>query len=79
MLRGIRRLFTSIALLWLAVAGLVWPSSPGHKDSELGTICIESGIIYGFGWLLTYWAGGFKSNKRPIIDVTPRSPKSKDR
>jgi len=77
MLRGIRRLFATLAVLWLIVAGLVWASGPSPDPSgELKTILIEAGILYGIGWLITFVAQGFRFRKPPtIIDVTPGSPR----
>lgn len=70
MQRGIRRLFSVLAALWLVVTGFVWISRPTpDRGGELLIILVGSIVIYGFGRLITFLADGFRKPRGRIIDL----------
>jgi len=72
MLRGIRRLFGTLALLWAILWTLyLGPMRGGGRVDNGGEWLIFMGIavaIYSMGWLVTYLANGFKKPRGRIID-----------
>ena len=65
MLRGIRRLFATLAVLFAFVAYAVLLTSERDKyftDSAL-TIAIEAFAIYAIGWLISFVVLGFRRDR----------------
>lgn len=69
--RGVRRLFTTLAIAWAVVAGLTFLLSPkdAHAGEEFTNIVIEVALLYGVGWIITFLGRGFRKPRGKIIDL----------
>lgn len=70
-LRGIRRLFGTLAFLFFLVEGVSYLSMPKGSvaPSEAMNIVWGTLAIYGFGLFLAFVINGFKKPRGRIIDL----------
>jgi hypothetical protein len=69
MLRGIRRLFGFLAIVWFLLTGATLFTNIPNKGHAVGVVLIGTVIIYSIGWAITYLADGFKKPRGRIIDL----------